>query len=377
MKPLHILRCYPGIPPSPGGLERHVKLLTDYQRSAGCVVTLVYNVGDGGNADDVRVFPWISILHLRPQVLRDFLFYAGAAIAILRRRIRVDVVHIHGDWGSYLFGRLVACAARARLMIASMHGHVVARHSWRAHIYRFATRPYGLGYATGRREAEVLSTWTGQKWQWITSGISEQLGNNGKEEGCAEILADLVSVGSLLPVKNHMLMLDVAARLPHRKFLIVGDGPLRRQLEADVRRRRLQNVWLRGQVPQSELGAILRRSRIFLLTSSREGTPTVLLEAMYCGLPVVTTPSNDYSGIVVPGLGGYVSRSFDADEIAGLVETMLADAKLIEEMGNHNRAHAHQFTWPAIARRITERITNVIERSAATAARACNDISSP
>jgi glycosyltransferase involved in cell wall biosynthesis len=82
---------------------------------------------------------------------------------------------------------------------------------------------------------------------------------------------------------------------------------------------------------------------------------------MYCGLPVVTTRSNDYSDVVVSGRGGYVSRSFDAVEIAGLVETVLADSKLIEEMGKHNRALASRFTWQTIVGRITERIS---ERSA-------------
>ena len=72
--------------------------------------------------------------------------------------------------------------------------------------------------------------------------------------------------------------------------MILGEGPLRRELEADIRRAGLQDVAVLAGFVDNPY-ASMSRAAVFALSSSHEGLPTVLVEAMACGTPVVATDS--------------------------------------------------------------------------------------
>jgi glycosyltransferase involved in cell wall biosynthesis len=332
-------------------MERHVLELSMQQRRAGLDVVQVYSTGCTGHPGDIRVLGGWQVLHLRPQWIRDLLFYAATTLEVVRRRVYADVLHVHGDWSAFLFGQVLARCVRARVRVASLHGHV-PRQERRKWLYRLACRGYGVRYATGVQEARLLSRWTGRHWHWITSGVSASL----QPVGSVPRSTDILAAGSLVAVKNMGLVLDVAALLPHRRFRIAGGGPLADALADRVRASRLTNVELVGPVSHEEMGREFAAARLFLLTSTREGTPTVVLEAIAAGLPVVVTPCNDFSDIVVQGRGGFVVADWSAEEIAAHVESVLNDPGLWDAMSRFNKGRGRDFSWPAVAARVTELI---------------------
>jgi glycosyltransferase involved in cell wall biosynthesis len=97
-------------------------------------------------------------------------------------------------------------------------------------------------------------------------------------------------VGNLRPLKRPGLLLDVAARLPHLAFhLIGGSMPGAEGLFEQVRRRAatLANVTFHGFVPQHRIGALIERARVLVSTSETEGFPNTYLQAWSRGTPVV------------------------------------------------------------------------------------------
>jgi glycosyltransferase involved in cell wall biosynthesis len=105
----------------------------------------------------------------------------------------------------------------------------------------------------------------------------------------------LLSVGRLDREKNPLLLIEVMAALhgsdPEWRLVLVGDGPLRAQIEARVEDLALADVVdVRGYVPiDGELPALYKSSDAFLHVSWTEGVPQVLFEAFAAGLPVVAT----------------------------------------------------------------------------------------
>lgn len=109
-----------------------------------------------------------------------------------------------------------------------------------------------------------------------------------------------VSVGRLVPKKGHALALAALARLreryPELRLEIHGAGPLEGELREEIRRLELEGcARLCGATPSQEIPRVLAEAEGFLLAShtppsgDREGTPTAILEAQACGLPVVST----------------------------------------------------------------------------------------
>ena len=106
----------------------------------------------------------------------------------------------------------------------------------------------------------------------------------------------VLNVGRLVEVKGHGLLIDALGRLVaggvDAELTIVGDGPLRAELDARVRDRGLSDrVRFAGRIGQDDILSFYERADVFALTSLAEGIPVVLMEAMATELPVVARQS--------------------------------------------------------------------------------------
>ena len=136
----------------------------------------------------------------------------------------------------------------------------------------------------------------------------------------------ILTVGSLKPAKEHGLLLRAFARLDRSigaRLMILGEGPLRAELQGlaaalGIADRVVMPGFAVDPWPH------YRSADLFVLSSSREGYPTVLLEALAAGLPVVTTDCG--SGpreIVGQGKFGTLVPPDDADALAAAIEAAL------------------------------------------------------
>ena len=119
----------------------------------------------------------------------------------------------------------------------------------------------------------------------------------------------LASVGNLVPLKGHDLVIRAIARLPEARLLIAGDGPMRETLEKLARELGVANrVVFLGAVPQTDLPVVYSAADALVLASSNEGLPNVVMEAIACGTPVVATRVGGIPEIVTSRAAGILLR---------------------------------------------------------------------
>ena len=132
------------------------------------------------------------------------------------------------------------------------------------------------------------------------------------------------------------IMRIVADHYPKVRLIIAGDGPTRIEVERKIEALDLcDNVHLLGV--KSNMQEIMCSADVFLLNSTLEGMPLVLLEAMACSLPVVTTPAGGIPELVRPNRDGIVTEGFGIDEYAQAVIEILDDDSLRTKMGKAGR----------------------------------------
>jgi len=135
----------------------------------------------------------------------------------------------------------------------------------------------------------------------------------------AEDAVVIGTVGRLVPVKGHAMLLE-ATRILHASkenvaLVIVGDGPLRKDLEASAKRLGLEaSVIFAGQQDQSF--DFMNMMDIFVLPSLHEGIPMVVLEALALKRPVVATRVGGIPEVIAHDISGKLVASGDASDLA-------------------------------------------------------------
>ncbi len=109
-----------------------------------------------------------------------------------------------------------------------------------------------------------------------------------------------------------------------------------------------------GQVPRSEVVREFISADIFVLPTLSEGCAVVHLEAMACGLPVITTPN--CGSVVRDGIDGFIVPIRDPQALADRIEQLLRDRHLRDEMSRNARQRAQEFTWEKYGDRILDAI---------------------
>jgi glycosyltransferase involved in cell wall biosynthesis len=171
-----------------------------------------------------------------------------------------------------------------------------------------------------------------------------------------------ITAGRLVPYKGLSLTLEAIRRssaLRQCELVVIGDGPDRPAHERFVAEHGLQAcVTFRGQVPQAELAAEMRRSQTFVFPSLREFGGGVILEAMACALPSLIV---DYGGPgeLVSAATGVKLPMRPREELVELLrvamERMAADAESCRKMGTAAADEVRtEHTWDAKAGRIAE-----------------------
>lgn len=147
-------------------------------------------------------------------------------------------------------------------------------------------------------------------------------------------------VGRLTPQKDPLAFVALIAAVrrerPDVHGVIVGDGPLRAEVERAVAARGL-GAWCRVLGARDDVAALLAALDVFVLTSLSEGFPFVVLEAMALERPVVATAVNGVPEIVEPGVTGVLVERADGEALARAVLDTLADAERARAMGRAGR----------------------------------------
>ena len=152
------------------------------------------------------------------------------------------------------------------------------------------------------------------------------------------------TVGRLQQVKDHATLIRGLASLIKRdpamadkfRLMIVGDGPLKMELEQLIRESHLTDmVWMPGA--RTDIPRLLQGMDIFVLPSEAEGISNTILEAMASGLPVIATRVGGNAELVVEGETGLLVPAKDPRALGLALMTYLQDRRMMQSHGEAGR----------------------------------------
>jgi len=158
----------------------------------------------------------------------------------------------------------------------------------------------------------------------------------------ADSTLHIVTTGALIWRKGYEYALLAIRRLVEQgvpvHFEIIGDGPERQRVLYTLDDLHLhEHVHLLGRLSPEAVRARLQRADVFLLASLSEGIANAALEAMACGLPVVTTDCGGMREAVTDGVEGFVVPVRDPAAMAEALQKLASDADLRAAMGARAR----------------------------------------
>jgi glycosyltransferase involved in cell wall biosynthesis len=341
-----------------GGLERIVETIYNgldrslYEPHIGCIVA-------GGHLADLflREGRSLSILGLRT-------YHNPANILRLARFIRqggFHIVHTHAYFAGTM-GRIAAFLAGAPIILNHVHttywdfkgrnvliermlSIVTARIICCSDFVRdFVVREEGIS------AGKAITIYNGVEDDPIACGLPE-------ERGHGEKFVRIAVVASLVENKGHAFLLTAFYRLtmlhPNLELWIIGDGPLRQNLERQTDalgiRNRVSFLGQRDDVPR-----LLPCSDIVVLPSLyREGLSLSIIEAMCQARPVVATSAGGNKELVQDGVNGFVVVPADADDLEAKLRILIADEDLRQTMGlAGRRRYEERFSSAIMMRQI-------------------------
>lgn len=163
----------------------------------------------------------------------------------------------------------------------------------------------------------------------------------------------ILNIGNLEEVKGQKYIVDVMKTIRKKRsdvsIYIVGDGPLRKELEDNIKRNKLQNyIYLLGKMSHDEIPVWINACDIFILPSLSEGNPTVMFEALGCGRPFVGTNVGGVPEIISSDDYGFLVDPANPNDLAEKILIAL------DKEWDHEKIakYAQRFTWQNISKDI-------------------------
>jgi glycosyltransferase involved in cell wall biosynthesis len=156
---------------------------------------------------------------------------------------------------------------------------------------------------------------------------------------------NLATIARLVSWKRIEGIIDAVSQLDDVGLIVTGDGPLRHDLEEHALRCGVAGrVFFAGTRNSSEIPSILAACDVFVLNSTYEGLPHVVLEAMAAGLPVVATAVGGTPEVVQNGTNGLLVDPNDPDELLNALSRLVADPALRRKLAQRGTDTVKGFT---------------------------------
>jgi len=269
-----------------------------------------------------------------------------------RHAHQYDVINTHSSTDAWLVAVACAMLAKAPPMVRTRHASTAINNHWSTRwLYKSATAHI---VTTGAALRQQLHRDNGYALDYMTSvrtGIDLQRFRPLDKLAMRSALrvADQPSIGTLATLrdwKGHDYLLDAVkllrSRYPQWRLIVIGDGPQRARLTARLRDEHLDDI-VRFVGNVDTVPKRLSTLDLFTLPSYGDaGVPQGIMQAMACGLPVVSTPVGAIAEAVQDGTTGILVTPKDAPALAGALGRLMAGAALRQQMGRAGLVFAQQ-----------------------------------
>jgi glycosyltransferase involved in cell wall biosynthesis len=351
-KPLRLLWLIDSL--TMGGAESLViPFAREFARRGEELIVCCLKTIDGNPIERELTASGVRTINLQSRNLRDVA--AFRRLLALIRSEQIDVIHAHLTYASIWTGiasRLTGVPAVATLHVIT-DPQALWRDRIRAWLMAFVLRAAGARViAVSRRVRDSVGSRFGRTIRVIHNGINASIFRRSnaldafrvrREFGFAAGTRVLATVSVLREGKGLEILIDAFAELhrrrPDTRLLVVGDGSLRSALE--LRAGNAEVVRFAGT--RRDVPTLLAGADLFILPSLEDAFPTVVLEAMAAGLPVIATRSGGIPEIVDEGVTGQLVPPANPKALADAIENLLEDHSRCERMGQQGRQRIEWF----------------------------------
>lgn len=352
-----------------GGAERVVASLSTQLSKRGYNV-MVACLFDAGKVADEMIAAGVPVVNLGMRGKSDF-----RVLYRLFRLLRNEGIHIlhshlfHADLLASILGRI----ANIPIIIATRHSADIygKRREW---VNSWARCLCDAVVAVSREVRDAELQWSRIRPSQVVvipNGVEIQAYTGIDQTKVATLLDELNippnvpvlgTIASFKEYKGHTYLIDATVRIleefPDLKVLLVGDGPLRTQLEKEVEALSLTHSIIFTGI-RHDVREVLSFLDLFVLPSSSEGLPMAILEAMAAGRPVVATRVGGVPEAVVDGVTGFLVPPRDPAALAEAIACLLRDHDLRRVMAQAARERVAQYFS---VERMVEQTQNLYEQ---------------
>lgn len=325
---------------------------------------------EGRLAEELRKLPVsLTIIPERAFNPLGIAYHLGKTL----RHIRPDIVHTHKYKDSFI-GALVAKVVRTPHVVRIVHGLPEP--------FKGLSNAKMVGYTVADRfvtnwlvdrvvavssdiEQVLARTYDSKRVLCIRNGVdlegvrvTIQRGTLRKEWQISEDSVLIGTVGRLVPVKGHAILLEATrilrASMQDVTLVLVGDGPLRTDLEAHAKRLGLEKaVVFAGH--QDQVYDFLNMMDIFVLPSLHEGIPMVVLEALALQRPVVASRVGGIPEVIAHDRSGKLVSPGDSSELALVLQELIDRPDIAKALGEEGRRRVErEFSASTMAERTAD-----------------------
>jgi glycosyltransferase involved in cell wall biosynthesis len=162
----------------------------------------------------------------------------------------------------------------------------------------------------------------------------------------------LITVGRLSITKRVDILIDAVKILVEQgknvKLLIVGGGSLKNSIKKLAAQKNLADfIEFKGIVDSEQMPQLYQNSDLYVSATMQEGMSNAMLEAMACGLPIITTPCEGIDELIKDN--GIVVKEESAEAVAKAISELVTNTEKMELMSRAARKHSENFTWKSIS----------------------------
>lgn len=293
-------------------------------------------------------------------VFSSAVFVLSGLVTTLCKVKKLDVTHAHQALSPLVLAFLVHLLRRTPFIVTCHASDVrLIKNTFVRLIQRFLfSRARYLTLVSTEMKKILINAYDvdGAKIGIIRNGYDERLVSRLIENTKRECSTRIAFVGSLRPIKDPITLLkafrEIAGKYSNIRLHIVGDGPLRGLLEAFCLENNLSSkVTFEGRKSHEEALKAIAESTVFVLTSIDEGLPTVLVEAMAIGKPVIATAVGGVPEVVKDEINGMLVPPSSPEHLAKVLERLLNDSELRRKIGKAAAETVKDYTWGKIAKK--------------------------
>jgi len=262
-----------------------------------------------------------------------------------------------------------ACVVRTAHLASEWEGGLIgwAKSTYANRIYRqFLDAEAGVSKTITQKLQNEAKPGAVTQQLYIPNGINLRIKNADEIPARDAVVKVLGSVGRLTEQKGYCYLIDALAivlqQLPGLDLILVGDGELREELEAQAQKLGIsQRINFTGLVDNVQY--YYDQMDLFISSSLWEGLPTVLMEAMAAGIPIVTTDIPGSNDLIQEGKSGWLVKMEDPESLAEAIISACAAPDKRKEFALAGLEIAEKYSMNEIAKQYTSLYRCIVSKN--------------